>query len=170
MQRLILMRHGQAQRAPVGGEDIDRRLTAAGEADARLMGRLLAQQGLAPDQVLVSAAVRTQETWAAASEPFPQARIQVRQSLYLASAGALRETAEQMGAPDETLMIVGHNPGLHELALLLMREASAAPATLSKLASGFPPATIVAFTVDAAGRHDYDGLFYVRDYGGGGRE
>ena len=80
MQRLILMRHAQAERAPSGGEDIDRRLTPAGAADARLMGRLLAEQKLIPDQALISSAIRAQETWAAASESFPMVRIQVRQS------------------------------------------------------------------------------------------
>jgi phosphohistidine phosphatase len=170
MQRLILMRHAQAERAPSGGEDIDRRLTPAGEADARLMGRLLAEQKLIPDQALVSSAIRAQETWAAVSESFPMVRIQVRQSLYLTGPGALRELAERAGVPGETLMIVGHNPGLHELALRLLIEGSAAPGVTAKLASGFPPATVAAFTIDAAGRASYDGLFLARDHGGGGHE
>lgn len=170
MQRLILMRHGQAERMRTNGEDIDRRLTSAGEEDARIMGRLLREQNLTPDLALVSAAVRTQETWAAASEAFPRVRVQVRQGLYLASLNQLRETAEQMGSEDETLMILAHNPGVHDLALRLLRDGSAPPSVVAKLNSGFPPCSVVAFTVDAAGRHAYDGVFFVRDYGGGGRE
>ena len=49
MQRLILMRHGKAERASVGGDDARRRLTERGAADSRLMGKLLADEGLAPD-------------------------------------------------------------------------------------------------------------------------
>ena len=41
---------------------------------------------------------------------------------------------------------------------------------VDKLANGFPTSTAAAFTLDAAGRHQYDGVFYVRDFGGGGHE
>ena len=170
MQRLILMRHGKAERGPVGGEDVQRHLTERGVADARLMGKALADEGLAPDLALVSASARTQETWIAAAQSFPDARVQVRRSLYLASAGHLHAAVEQAGAPDETLMIVGHNPGLHELALRLLREGGAPPSVMAKIGGGFPTATAIAFTVDAAGRRHYDGVFYAKDHGGGGGE
>jgi phosphohistidine phosphatase len=170
MQRLILMRHGKAERAALGDDDAQRHLTQRGVADARLMGKVLADEGLAPDLALVSASARTQETWAAAAELFPGARVQVRQGLYLASAAHLHQAAEQTGAPDETLMIVGHNPGLHELAIRLLREGGAPPSIMAKLGGGFPTATAIAFTLDGAGRHHYDGVFYAKDYGGGGGE
>lgn len=170
MQRLILMRHAQARAAGPGGEDIDRRLTPTGQADARLMGRLLNDQNLIPDQALISAAVRAQETWAAVSEGFPSVRLQVRLSLYLASAGQMRTAAELAAVEDETLMIVAHNPGLHDLGVRLLRDGGAPPSALARMAGGFPPASIAAFTVDAAGRCAYDGLFFARDHGGGGME
>jgi phosphohistidine phosphatase len=170
MQRLILMRHGKAERAGMAVEDIDRHLTDRGVQDAHIMGRVLKEQQLIPDLALVSAALRTQETWTAVSEGFPQARVQVRQGLYLASVGHLREAVERMSAPNETLMVVGHNPGLHDLAVRLLRDSSAPPSVSAKLMHGFPTSTVAAFTVDAAGRYDYDGVFYVRDYGGGGQE
>jgi phosphohistidine phosphatase len=170
MQRLILMRHGKAERASMAMEDIDRHLTDRGVEDARIMGKVLKDEGLVPDLALVSAAVRTQETWAAVSEAFPVVRVQVRQGLYLASSGHIREAAERMGAPNETLMVLGHNPGVHDLAMRLLIESSAAPSVMSKLAGGFPTSTAAAFTVDEAGRHQYDGIFYVRDFGGGGQE
>jgi phosphohistidine phosphatase len=170
MQRLILMRHGKAERATMTMEDIDRRLTERGLADARIMGTVLAREGLVPDLGLVSAAARTQDTWAAVSEHFTAPRVQVRQGLYLASSSHLREVVERMGAPDETLMVVGHNPGVHDLALRLLRDSAAPPSVLAKLAGGFPTSTAVAFTADPAGRYDYDGVFFVRDFGGGGGE
>lgn len=151
-------------------DDAERHLTERGVEDVRIMGKVLKDQGLIPDLALVSAATRTQETWAAVSEYFPVVRVQVRQGLYLASSGHLREAIERMAAPGETLMVVGHNPGLHDLALRLLREASAPPSVVDKLANGFPTSTAAAFTLDAAGRHQYDGVFYVRDFGGGGHE
>jgi phosphohistidine phosphatase len=170
MQRLILMRHGKAERAGLGDDDAERHLTQRGLADSRLMGKVLAGEGLAPDLALVSASARTQETWAAAAEFFPRAKVQVRQGLYLASAGHMHQAAEQSGVADQTLMIVGHNPGLHELALRLLREGGAPPSVVAKVGDGFPTATAIAFTVDAAGRHHYDGVFYAKDHGGGGGE
>jgi phosphohistidine phosphatase len=170
MQRLILMRHGKAERAGLGVEDSERHLTDRGVADARIMGRVLKENGLIPDLALVSSAARTQETWTAVSEAFPRARIQVRQGLYLAGTSHLRQTVELMAEANETLMVVAHNPGLHDLALRLLADSSAPPSVMAKLAGGFPTSTAVAFTVDAAGRYQYDGIFYVRDYGGGGHE
>ncbi|HET9161676.1 MAG TPA: histidine phosphatase family protein [Caulobacteraceae bacterium] len=170
MQRLILMRHGKAERASMAIDDSERRLTERGVSDARIMGSLLKTEALIPDLALVSSALRTQETWAAVSENFPNVRVQVRQGLYLASVGHLVEVVERMGAPDETLMVVGHNPGIHDLAHRLLRDSSAPPSIMAKLQTGFPTSTVAAFTVDTAGRYDYDGLFFVRDYGGGGGE
>jgi phosphohistidine phosphatase len=170
MQRLILMRHGKAERASMAIDDSERRLTERGAEDARIIGQVLKEQGLVPDLALVSSATRTQETWAAVSEHFPVVRVQVRQGLYLASSSHIREAIERMAAPDETLMVVGHNPGLHDLAMRLLVESSAPASVMSKLANGFPTSTAAAFIVDEAGRHQYDGVFYVRDYGGGGHE
>lgn len=170
MQRLILMRHGKAERGPAGGEDIDRHLTDRGVSDARIIGRVLKENGLIPDLALVSGATRTQQTWAAVSESFPQTRVQVRQGLYMAGTSHLRELVEMMAEPGETLMVVGHNPGMHDLAVRLLIDASAPASVMSKLNNGFPTATVIAFTVDAAQRYHYDGLFYVKDYGGGGHE
>ena len=59
MRRLILMRHGEAERPHAGVDDFDRSLDEAGRAESRRMGRALAEAGLAPDLALVSAARRT---------------------------------------------------------------------------------------------------------------
>ena len=77
MHRLILLRHGKAERSAPGG-DIARRLTDRGRNDAALMGRVLAERDLIPDVALVSAAARTQETWAAVSPAFPMARAEAK--------------------------------------------------------------------------------------------
>jgi phosphohistidine phosphatase len=169
MQRLILMRHGKAEKASLAIDDIDRHLTERGIEDARVMGAVLRKQALIPDLALVSSAIRTQETWAAVSEGFPNVRVQVRQGLYLASVGHLREVVERMSAPEETLMVVGHNPGLHDLALRLLRDSAAPPSVMAKLMEGFPTSTVAAFTLDPAGRYGYDGVFHVHDFGGGGQ-
>ena len=67
---LVLMRHAKAESSPSGpiGGDIGRRLTERGRDDAAAAGRWLAEIGCVPDHALVSAAERTQETWAAVAE------------------------------------------------------------------------------------------------------
>ena len=169
MKRLILMRHGKAERSSPGG-DVERALTGRGLADALLMGRLLVDEGLVPDIGVVSAARRTQQTWAAASESFPQALTRTLGGLYNADAGRILFEAEAAGVEHDTVMMVGHNPGMHALTIGLLREAGSGSALIARAESRFPTATVAAFTFDEAGRPSYDGLFYAADHGGGGGE
>lgn len=167
MQRLILMRHGKAERSAAGG-DAARALTERGRADAALMARLLAQEDLIPDQVLVSPALRTRQTWEAAAPAFPDARAQVLDSLFHAPAATIFTLAEASAAG--TVMVVAHNPGLHSLVIELLREGGSGAALTARAESGFPTSSVAAFTFDVAGRPSYDGLFLAKDHGGGGGE
>ena len=169
MKRLILMRHGKAERSSPGG-DVERALTERGASDAALMGRLLVDESLIPDIGVVSAARRTQQTWAAASLAFPKAQTRVLGGLYNADAGRILFEAEAAGVEHDTVMMVGHNPGMHALTIGLLREGGAGSALIARAESRFPTSTVAAFTFDAAGRPSYDGLFYAADHGGGGGE
>ena len=111
MHRLILFRHGTAERSAPGG-DIARRLTDRGRTDAALMGRMLAERELIPDLALVSAAMRTQETWAAVHPSFPDARSEVTRDLYLAPEGLILNLAEERGETAEKV----HAPILPDFA------------------------------------------------------
>lgn len=168
MDRLILMRHAKAERRAAGGEDFDRPLTAEGRADAALVGRALARDGLAPSVAVVSAAARTQETWEAVREAFPNARMQVKRELY--NAGPMQILDALEGQTAATVMVIGHNPGIHELAMGLLTEGGAGSAVIGKVASRFPTATAVAFVIDPNGRALYDGVFYAAELGGSGGE
>ena len=66
MDRLILMRHGKAERHAAQGGDFERALAERGRQDVALIASALAAEDLSPDLVLVSAARRTRETWDAA--------------------------------------------------------------------------------------------------------
>lgn len=169
MKRLILMRHGKAERSNPGG-DFERGLTDRGFADAVLMGRLLADEALAPQLALVSAARRTQETWRGVSTSFPEAKAAHLRILYHATADRILFELEAHADQADSLMVIGHNPGLHELTIGLLRQGGAGSALLARAESRFPTSTIAAFTFDEAGRPSYDGLFYAADHGGGGGE
>lgn len=169
MKRLILMRHGKAERSNAGG-DFKRGLAERGVNDATLMGRLLADEALTPDLALVSAARRTQETWQAVSTAFPAAKSVVLKGLYHAPADRILFELEAHTETADSILIVGHNPGLHELTIGLLRQAGAGSALVARAESRFPTSTVAAFVFDAAGRPSYDGLFYAADHGGGGGE
>ena len=168
MDRLILMRHAKAERRSASGEDFDRPLTEEGRRDATVIGVALAKDGLAPSLALVSASQRTVETWEAMQGSFPKARVQVLRNLYNAAPMEILDALE--GVTAATVLVVGHNPGIHELGVGLLKEGGAGSAVLGKVASRFPTATAVAFVVDANGRAAYDGVFYADEHGGSGSD
>ena len=170
MDRLIVMRHAKAERRAESGRDFDRGLTERGRADAAIMSQVLARAGLKPDRVVVSPACRTLETWAAMALAFPGVAQEGERALYNAPAQTLWEAVQRAGEGAGTVLLIAHNPGVHELTLALLREGSAGPGLIAKASERFPTATAAAFVFDAADRPGYDGLFLVADHGGGGGE
>jgi phosphohistidine phosphatase len=160
MERLILLRHGKAEHDSESGDDFDRRLAPKGVEDIAAMARHLADMGFRADCALVSSAVRTRETWAAASPAFPGAAVTFRPDFYNADAMAMRLAAEKAGADCKTLIVVGHNPGLQELTVRLLVEGSAPSSIIARASRSFPPATSSVFLIDPNGRPMFDGLFF----------
>jgi phosphohistidine phosphatase len=160
MDRLILLRHGKAEPDSVTGDDFDRRLAPRGVRESAHTAAQLAELGFMPDLVLVSPAARTRETWAAACETFPGAQVRFEDELYHAGSGAIRAVVEATGEACATVMVVGHNPGLQELAVRLLREGSAPSGLIARAQGGFPTGAAAVFLFDANGRPHYDGLFY----------
>ncbi|MDO1559353.1 histidine phosphatase family protein [Brevundimonas sp. 2R-24] len=143
------MRHAEAEMSAASGDDYDRALTDAGRSDAALVGSFLEMTGLCFDAVLASASVRTRQTVEALGAL--SATPAYSRRLYNASADRLRE--EIAAHPDAaTLLIVAHNPGVHQLAVELVTEGEALPSSLDRLAGGFPPGTAAVFEVDERGR------------------
>lgn len=169
MRRLILMRHAKAERVSAEG-DIGRPLSQRGLADAALMGRVLAERGLRPDLALVSAATRTRQTWDAARDAFGDVEAEIEPRLYEADADRLRQAVEAVEDRCETLILVGHNPAIHDLAVDLLTEAASSPSVLERFSAGFPTGAAAVFDLDAAGRAAYGGFFKPSDHGGGAGE
>src|SRR5258708_2317049 len=121
MRRLLLLRHAQAERLQPGGRDHDRVLAARGRTDAKTLGAYLARHAFIPDRVVVSTAVRTRETWtllAAAMGKTPPVSFEER--IYDASPETILKAVKETGPDTGTLMLIGHNPGLQELAAMLV--------------------------------------------------
>ncbi len=139
MRRLLLLRHAKTENDAPSGRDQDRRLDNRGRLDAAEIGGWIGRYPPFPDAVLVSSAVRANQTWEIAWEAMqdlvPQPRVEFLPELYGADPAQLLETVHAAGAADpktldpetldpktldlKTLMLVGHNPGMHELALML---------------------------------------------------
>src|SRR5579863_1617512 len=130
MRRLILFRHAKAEPRSGAGDDFDRALTPRGCEDAALVGAALASEGLAPDFALISPARRAAETWVCAREAFPGIRTELDRSLYNAGADEIRALIDKVADRCDTLIVVGHNPGLQELAADLLVRASASRADI----------------------------------------
>ncbi len=121
MRRLLLLRHAKAERPELGLEDRARALMERGRKDAGKIGAYMATHALKPDRVLVSPATRTQETWkylSGALRPAPAATL--LEKLYDATPHAILAAIKDMPTSAHTVMVIAHNPGLYELALMLI--------------------------------------------------
>ena len=143
MRRLILLRHGQAERAAEGEIDFERGLTARGRDDARRIGLWLAGQVGRIDLALVSPAARARQTWEEAGAAFAGAPAEHPTSFYAADPADMLRVADASEA--ETVVIVAHNPGLHVLALQLTDTTTAPASMRAALRSEFSPAAVAVF-------------------------
>ncbi len=140
MLQLILLRHAKAAPASEDADDFERALAAEGREAAPRMAEALAKAGAAPDVALVSDAKRTLETWQLAAAVFPNTAARFLKSLYLCPAETLMHEAEN--ARVNSVILVGHNPGMHELASRLAYRNLELDV---KLRSRFPPAAGAIF-------------------------
>ena len=117
MRDLILLRHAHADAAGAGQSDLDRPLSATGRDEARAAGDWLREHGLRPDRVLCSPAARTRDTFAALGDIGGVAAT-LEPAIYEASPGTLAALVDAH-RDAERLLLVGHNPGLEQLAALM---------------------------------------------------
>lgn len=142
MRRLLLFRHAKATRSGRGIEDRPRALVDRGRKDSATIGAYLAADALIPDRVLVSPAVRTQETWKFTAPEF-RASIdaETAEQLYDATPEAILAIIKETPASTQSLLVIAHNPGLHELALMLI--VSGNISTRAQLKEKLPTAGLV---------------------------
>jgi phosphohistidine phosphatase len=124
MRRLMLLRHAKTETNAPSGRDQDRRLDPRGRKDAAEIGDWVGRHPPFPDIVMVSPAVRAKETWEIAAEAIkqhtPLPEVEWVADLYGADPARLLQIIRMASASDpKRLMLVGHNPGMHELSLAL---------------------------------------------------
>jgi phosphohistidine phosphatase len=143
VKRLILVRHAKASKDDPRLRDRDRPLNERGVADAAEMGRRLARRGVSPAALVTSPAVRALDTarLVARELDFPWAAIAADRRIYEADPADLLEVVRGADGAVECLMLVGHNPGISELAQLLGRGFAESLPTAAVLALDFPADT-----------------------------
>lgn len=147
MKQLTLIRHAKAVDSEDFDDDHERPLRGRGHRASAELGRELA--GNPPCLILCSTSLRTRQTVADAIAGWPAVpSIRYERALYLSPAatllGRLRRIEPQFGS----VWLVGHNPGMHELARLLARTAAGAD-SFPVLREQFPTAARAVFALDA---------------------
>jgi len=157
MKLLYILRHGKSSSTPRGGTDHDRVLTRRGKRAASAMGAEFARRRWHPACALVSSARRTRLTFKYFSRAFAESgggeiEEYLEPTLYLAPPARILDCLGDVDNKVPSVLIIGHNPGLHELAVALAAGEKGTAA--SRLAEGFPTCALAVFRCNAKGWAD----------------
>jgi phosphohistidine phosphatase len=152
MKQLYLLRHAKSSWKDSSLPDHDRPLTGRGRRAAKTIARHLREQGIEPELVLCSTARRARETLDRIEPALGTPAVRVEDDLYAASAGALLERLRSIPDTVESVMLIGHNPGLQDLALDLARPSPAA----RELATKYPTGALATLAFQASSWQELD--------------
>lgn len=141
-RRLVLIRHAKAVEADTAG-DMARPLSERGRGDALALGQWLVEHGIQPDLILCSAAARTRETLSGMGVYAPTI---LSEKLYLAMPGEMLSQIQAVEPAVKTLMVIGHNPGIHA-ALGMLVGSYAHEADAERMALKFPTSACALLSV-----------------------
>jgi phosphohistidine phosphatase len=147
---LWLLRHAKSSWDEPQLDDRDRPLAPRGERSADLMSDYVRTQGIRPDVVLCSSALRTRQTLARVLPALgPDVEIHIEPALYTFDAGSLLERVRAI--PDGvSAMLIGHNPAMQELAIRLASRGD----RLDTLAQKFPTGALAELEFPAGSWHE----------------
>jgi phosphohistidine phosphatase len=149
MKVLTLLRHAKSGWDDPVARDFDRPLNKRGRRAAVTVGRAMRAEGMEFDAVIASPAVRVVETLQDVGDGYGRTLDPVQDpDLYLASPAVLLDRVQHMGDDVERLLVVGHNPGLEQLAMLLT--GSDRSGRLAELEAKYPTATLAVLEFDVA--------------------
>lgn len=141
MKEIILLRHAKSSRDDPGTADFERPLARRGKEACEAVEAAFRRLALKPALVLASSARRTEETLRLIAPALPgEYAVALEKRLYLASAARLLERLQRIDDGVRSVLVIGHNPGLQRLALLLAGRGNAA--ALERLRVKFPTAAL----------------------------
>ncbi|MGO4684915.1 SixA phosphatase family protein [Hyphomicrobium sp. 2TAF46] len=144
MLSLALLRHAKSSWEAKDIDDFDRPLNDRGRTAAPVMGAVLQELNFAPDRILCSPAKRTQETLTLISPFVKDAEVTFDEQLYLTSQETLLSRLKAVPVGVKKVLMIGHNPGMHGLALMLAGTGDAK--SISRLEDKFPTAALATFS------------------------
>ena len=149
MRQLLLLRHAKSSWDDPRLPDHDRPLDSRGQRDAAAMGAAMRRLGLSPDIVLVSSARRTRETLAAIEPIDGSPLVDEHEELYLAPAEKMLAMLHSVPETARSVLLIGHNPGMHNLALALIGPAGLARGGRDAEALGekYPTGALAEFAI-----------------------
>ncbi len=148
MTRLLLLRHAKAVQADDGMADRDRPLADKGARQMRQLAAWAEERRIRPELVLCSSAARTRQTLALIAGKLKDPETVFEDGIYLADAKSLLSRLRKVPGACASVLVVGHNPGLHELAVLLLH--SGAGALARRLKDSMPTGALAVFELDGA--------------------
>ena len=118
MKKLVIVRHAKSSWSSDGLADHERPLNSRGRHDAPMMARRLRERGLQPDLIVASTACRAMQTAALFAEAldYDEGRIEAQSLLYAASPAAWLDCVAALSDAVGTVIVIGHNPEVTELA------------------------------------------------------
>ncbi len=119
MKTVHLLRHAKSSWKDTALEDHDRPLAKRGRATAKTIAAYLKRRGIAPDLVICSTAARARQTWKPIAKAIKPTKIVLESDVYAVPEGALLRYLRGLPEEARSVLLIGHNPGLHELALAL---------------------------------------------------
>ncbi|MBY0332187.1 MAG: histidine phosphatase family protein [Acetobacteraceae bacterium] len=150
MRQLLLLRHAKSSWDDPGLADHARPLNPRGRRAGAAVGQAIRELGLSPEVVLVSSARRTVQTLELIRPALEAGTlIEPMDALYLASWQALLGLVRNAPETARSVMLIGHNPGLHDLAMALVGPAAATAGgpDARRLAEGYPTAALAEFSI-----------------------
>ena len=149
MRRLMLLRHAKSEWSQAGGGDHERPLNSRGRDAAPKIGAYIVEAKIVPDLVLCSTAERTRQTCELVTTAFSRPpKIRFEDELYLAEPEAIIGLVRETPGKVQTLMVIGHNPGIHQAATDLTGGGKAEAREM--LAAKFPTAALAVIDFDAS--------------------
>jgi phosphohistidine phosphatase len=144
MKTLLLLRHAKSSRDDPLLDDHDRPLNARGLAACRLLAGHARRARIRPDLALVSSSARTRATFDLMfPDPDTRPRLKVESALYLADEAALMDRIHRLPARVSTVLLIAHNPAMHNLAMSLIGVGNAELRT--RLRRKYPTGALASF-------------------------
>lgn len=145
MRTIYILRHARAD-FPPGIEDRDRPLAERGREDAEEVAGWMVEKGYRPGSVICSPARRTRQTLKPVLAAWPDLAVSYNDNIYNATVGDLFEALKDVPDSVSSILLVGHNPGIHGLAQLLAGDGE--PALLARIAGGYQPGCLAVLRCD----------------------